>query len=265
MSEDSTRDASQLSYEELYRQNVTLRQELDDLKLNLQSMWALLVDTNRKLQVSSASIKAAVSSLLNYDIFWDGANQHEFLTTINTSVDQVTKLVALLALALRAEEGSLELKREPQDLQEIISIVLDHGANAFPKLTLAATLPADGRPVLVDYEYLITALELMCETFEAIASLERIQVQATEDQDHWFLDFKHLDQPIVALVLSPLDWRTNRLPHVPALPLEYLLRLQVARQILRLQGIETEALADAAEAAGLRLRVPAAVTESSAH
>jgi len=263
MPEESKRDVTQLSYDELYQQNLVLRRELDELKVSLHSVWALLVDTSRKLQVSSASIKAAVSSLLNYDIFWDGANQHEFLTTINTSVDQVAKLVALLALAFRAEEGSLELKREPHDLQEIISLVQDHGANAFPKLMLATTLPADGRPVLVDYEYMITALELLCETFETVAGLDHIQIQATESQDIWFLDFKYLDRPIVALILSPLDWQTDRLLTIPALPLEYLLRLHVARQILRLQGIGVEILDSPTGQFGLRLRVPTAATESS--
>lgn len=162
----------------------------------------------------------------------------------------------------RAEEGSLNLKLEPHDLQEIISVVQDHGAIAFPKLMLDITLPEVGRPVLVDYEYLITSLELLCEAFEAVAGLEYIQIQATENQDVWFLDFKYLDRSIIALILSPLDWQTDRLPTIPSQPLEYLLRLHVARQILRLHGVGVEILDSITGQFGLRLRVPTAATES---
>jgi K+-sensing histidine kinase KdpD len=265
MDEQPERIPARLSYEELYQQNLALQRELAELRTSWQSVWALLVDASRRLQVSSASIKAAVSSLLNYDIFWDGANQHEFLTTINTSVDQAAKLVALLALTLRTEEGSLELKPEPHNLQEIISIVQDRSALAFPKLMLAIALPAEGRPVLVDYEYLITALELLCEVFEVVAGLEYLQVQATENEDNWFLDFRELDPAIVQSILSPLDWQTDRLAGTQTLPLDYLLRLYVVRQILRLQNIDVEILDSATGKAALRLRVPIAVTESITH
>jgi len=36
-----------------------------------RALWLLLVQLSRKLQISSASIKAGVSSLLDYSIFWD--------------------------------------------------------------------------------------------------------------------------------------------------------------------------------------------------
>ena len=93
---------------ELYQQTLDLRRQLAELTAKQRMVWALFIDASRKLQISSASIKAAVSSLLNYDIFWDGANQHEFLTTINSSVDQAAKLASLLTLAVRSEAGSLE-------------------------------------------------------------------------------------------------------------------------------------------------------------
>jgi hypothetical protein len=107
--------------DELKRTNKELKRELEALKMERQVIWPLLVETSRRLQVSSASIKAAVSSLLSYDIFWDSANQHEFLKTIDTSVDQVGKLSTLFSLAFRLEAGTLVLKRELQNLQEILT------------------------------------------------------------------------------------------------------------------------------------------------
>ena len=41
-----------------------------------QAMWSLVVQLSRKMQVSSASIKAGVSSLMDYNIFWDSPTQH---------------------------------------------------------------------------------------------------------------------------------------------------------------------------------------------
>ena len=121
----------------------------------------MLAGANRRLQMSSAAIKAAVSSLLNYDIFWDGANQHEFLETINTSVDQAGRMVKLMTLAFRLEAGSLVIKCEPQVLQEIVSVVQDHITTRFPHLAFGLTLPQTGGPALVDYEFLMIALEYL--------------------------------------------------------------------------------------------------------
>ena len=49
-----------------------LNRELEEAKIINQSMWSLLVEITNRLQMSSSAIKAAVSSLLDHDIFWDG-------------------------------------------------------------------------------------------------------------------------------------------------------------------------------------------------
>jgi hypothetical protein len=255
--EESAQNTPTLSYKELYQQTVDLRHELADFKTKQRMVLALFVDASRKLQISSASIKAAVSSLLNYDIFWDGANQHEFLTTIDASVDQVAKLTSLLVLAVRSEEGSLELKREPHDLQEIISVVQDSGTVSFPKLVLEISLPQEGKPALVDYEYLTTALELLCEVFEARLRSPFVRLQAIEEQNRWLLDFDGIDSTLMQQIELSLDWQVDDLPAANALPLDYLLRLYIVRQIVRLQGIEVEALTSSSGERTLRLLVPA--------
>ena len=154
------------TYEELVQLNQALNQEVSVLKIEKHAIWMMLSGTNRRLQMASAAIKAAVSSLLNYDIFWDGANQHEFLETINASVDQSGRLVKLLTLVFRLEAGNLLLKREPQVLQEIVSAVQDHISTRFPHLTFGLTLPQEGVPALVDYEFLMLALEFLLEVIE---------------------------------------------------------------------------------------------------
>jgi hypothetical protein len=257
--EESAQDMSAVPYEELYQQTLDLRRQLAELTARQRMVWALFINASRKLQISSASIKAAVSSLLNYDIFWDGANQHEFLTTINSSVDQAAKLASLLTLAVRSEAGSLEIKREPHDLREIISVVQDSGKISFPKLALDITLPEEGKPALVDYEYLTTALELVGEVFEARLPERIVGVQAIESTDRWFLDFTGLESDLIHLIQSSLAWQVDELLAGTSLPLDYLLRLYIVGQILRLQSIKVEVLTHPTGELTLRLHVPAAV------
>jgi len=255
---ESPHDMPTQSHEELYQQTLDLRRQLDELTAKQRLVWALFIDASRKLQISSASIKAAVSSLLNYDIFWDGANQHEFLTTINSSVDQAGKLASLLTLAVRSAAGSLELKREPHDLREIILAVQDGGRSSFPSLALNITLPAEGKPALVDYEYLTTALALLGEVFETQLPAQPIRVQASESPDSWLLDFSGFDSKLIRLVQSSFAWQIDDLLAEEFLPLDYLLRLYIVTQICRLQSIKVETVTDPSGELTLRLHVPAA-------
>ena len=101
-----------LSYDELLQQNQALLHKVEEFQEQENYIWNLYADTSRKLQVYSASIKAAVSSLLNYDIFWDSKNQHEFLETIDRSANQVSEMIVLLTLAFRAQANNLVLSRD---------------------------------------------------------------------------------------------------------------------------------------------------------
>lgn len=149
-----------------------------------QALWSLFVLISRKLQVSSASIKASVSSLLDYNIFWDGSSQHEFLESINTSTNQITKLITLVSLASRAQAGSLTLKPEPQMLQEIVSVAVDQmkkaGASFDPKVNLSSS----NKTVLVDYEYFLLALKLMFEILiDMDCPIGSVQVSVKETEE----------------------------------------------------------------------------------
>ena len=151
---------------------------------NLQAqetfVWNLFAETSRKLQVYSASIKAAVSSLLNYDIFWDSKNQHEFLETIDSSVNQVSEMIVLLTLAFRTQANNLVLSRDLHLLQEILSVSHAMAMKKYPDIRLEVSFPSDGMPVLVDYEYLTKALLLLYEVIFAQAPAGSLRVEASE-------------------------------------------------------------------------------------
>ena len=236
---DQSEQREELTYEELFNQTRELEKEIEALKAEKYFAWDLFLEVGRRLQVSSASIKAAVSSLLNYEILWDPANQHEFLQTIDNSVERSSRLVVLLTLAFRAEAGKLELHREPQVFQEIMAILQADIANNFPDLVEKFTLPKDGKHVIVDYEYLILSLKYIFEFLSTRTGIDKLQVQVVEKEEYWILEIQGLDQSTKNLIETMQYCKTvESLAAENLIVPEYILGLHVACEILHLQEVE---------------------------
>jgi K+-sensing histidine kinase KdpD len=244
-----------LSYDELLDQNRALRQEIEELQALEPFVWNLFADTSRKLQIYSASIKAAVSSLLNYDIFWDTTNQHEFLETIDSSVNQVSEMIVLLTLAFRAQANSLELRRDSQLLQEILSVSQMVATKKLPDIKLDISFPPAGKPVLVDYEYLTKALVLLFEVLFAQAPTEPIRVVASETSGAWYLEFAGLDPQILNMI-EQMHYCKAMPASNELLSAENILRLHIICEILHLQQISIDVIDEPERPPILRLRVP---------
>jgi hypothetical protein len=244
-----------LSYDELLQQNQALIHEIKQLQAQENFNWNLFAETGRKLQVYSASIKAAVSSLLNYDIFWDSKNQHEFLETIDNSVNQVSEMIVLLTLAFRAQANNLVLSQDSHVLQEILSVSHTMAVKKNPDLRLEVSFPSNGMPVLVDYEYLTKALLLLYEVSFAQAPSQLIRVEARETVGAWFLDFNGLEPQIIKIIDT-----MHRCKARPAsnefLSADNILKLDVICEILHLQQITLEVLDELGRLPILRLRIP---------
>lgn len=216
-----------------------LSQILRDFRMVEAQNLGLYADVSRKLQLYSASIKAAVSSLLNHDFFWDSANQHEFLESINASVSQVSDMTVLLTLAFRAEAGTLEMERDPQHLQEILSVSLANARLRFPNLKIIASYPPQGKMVRVDYEYLTKAFLLIFEVLNASRGQKSLEIVASESGQVWNVVFSGLD--IVYLnVLKQQNHLTGKPLELSSLSVENTLRLKVASEILQEQEIEID-------------------------
>ncbi len=223
-----------------------------------QAMWSLLVQLSRKMQVSSASIKAGVSSLLDYNIFWDGSTQHEFLNSIDASSDQLSRLIMLLSLVSRAQAGSLEIKAEPQMLQEIVSMVREQVQKESNGLVLEITLPQTGKPVLVDYEYLMLALRFIFVVLSDI-NLEptTLNVFAFESEQGWKLDIvspRSIMEPFVLMVKD----RIVELLNANTISPENRLKLYIVYRIFLHMKILVELVEYSDHKTGLRLIVPCA-------
>ncbi len=250
--------------DELRQENQALQEELAELRVRNQSTWALLVGISRRLQISSASIKAAVSSLLNYDIFWDVSAQHEFLETINSSADKASDLIMLVALAFRFEAGTLEMKPEPNLLQEILSVVKDEEAAQLSKLQLEIAFPEEGELVFVDYEYLRLAFRLLFEILAEVGPQSRsVRITAMEDAGNWRIDIGGMTREVVELLPSIRCCSPEELiSHAEGVPPEILLKFYIVCHILCAQGIRSENYKDLEGNVGLRLVVPIASEKS---
>ncbi|MCJ7532645.1 MAG: hypothetical protein MUO64_16660 [Anaerolineales bacterium] len=249
------------SHKTLAEENSTLRQELEALKAEKKFIWTLLVDISRRLQVSSASIKAAVSSLLSYDILWDFANQHEFLETIDASTDQAAQLVLLLSLSFRLEAERLELKQEPHALQEILSNVQAESAARFPGLDLELSMPLEGKPVWVDYEYLNIALSLFIEVFQAYTDHKKILLHVSERPECWTLDFDGMDPAMIRLLNTIRHCEVDSQFSGQSLSPEHILSFHIAFKLFHLQGIRMEIKSKPDSQPQLSIFVPVVVSK----
>jgi len=247
--------------EDAQRQILTLQRQLTELQAQNRAMWTLLAEVSRRLQASSTSIKAAASSLLDHDIFWDGSNQHEFLETIDHSVDQGADLITLMMLAFRSEANSLEMKLEPHTLQEILSAVLDTISAEKPVLHFDIVLPTTGRPVFVDYGYLAVGLRLLLEVLidtEMVSA--KLKLRVAEDKDYWHLDIIDIQEPVTDAITHLCQSRFDDLMLVDRLSPENVLKLFTASRIIRLQNIQLEVQESEQGGINLRLMIPTALT-----
>jgi len=240
---------------DLSAENLALRQQLEELTAHSQTIQTLLVEVNRKLQLSSASIKAAVSSLLTPDFFWDASAQHEFLQTIDDSVNQASELISLVALAFQIETDSLHIHREPQMLQEILAAVLDEITAKHSSDALRLNYPDDGRLVLVDFEYLKIALKLLLEgILPAEPRANPILITALENPSGWLLRMDGIDPQVLEQVIDVVRCVHEILTSIQRMQPDKVLMILLANQLFKLLGIQIE-LADHKPA--MQLVIPA--------
>jgi K+-sensing histidine kinase KdpD len=224
---------------ELAKLNQSLRLELDQSSIQNKYLWKTLVDTSRRLQVTTSSIKAAVTSLLMYDIFWDAANQHEFLATINTSIDQASELVKLVVLSSRLQADELEIKCEPHPLQEILSVLRMDISKRYPDLLEDMEFPPEGKLVKVDYEYFKIALEMLLKLYSSRCGEQKIQIEASESTESWLLRLNGVDPEFTELIRLIIQSNISPQPSIN-LTTENVLQLHIICEILHLQKIKFE-------------------------
>jgi hypothetical protein len=223
----------------LQKQVQELQNKLDQLRADNQTIWKLLVQIANRLQRSSTSIKTAVSSLLDYDIFWDATTQYEFLQAIDSSTDELSDLIVLMTLAFRSQAKTLEIETEPNMIQEILATLQNTIAKNNRPIQLIINHPAEGKPVLVDYQYLSVALGLLVEVITGEdKGVTRLSMQATEFAESWHLQINDLNTSLVTIIHHFLAQSNDITTIVNQILPENALKLMTACRILHLQNIK---------------------------
>jgi hypothetical protein len=161
----------------------------------------------------------------------------------------------LLALAFRAQANSLVLSSDFHLLQEILSASQAIASKKMPDFKLDISFPPDGKPVLVDYEYLTKALVLFYEVLFAQSPAEKIRVIASETDGSWFLDFLGINPSIIKIIEQMNHCQTQSRSN-EILSAENILRLHVICEILHLQQISVDEHHEPEQPSILRLSIP---------
>lgn len=239
MSEEKTLDKlSSYSKEDLleYIKNVEL--ELMSSQLNNRTLWSTLGRIIDHIQISSAGIKAAVTSLLDYDIVWDGSTEHEFLEIIDNNIDLVSNKILLITIASKIETDQLELCLEPNSIEEVISHVIDNLAGVYQDCPVNINLTDGGKPILVDFDYFAMALQLLMEIIiDYVGEVKPCCIEVTSQESFWNVNIIGVKQRILTIISDlPADIPTNKLAEDLMLPIDKL-KLLVLGKLIKAQNI----------------------------
>jgi len=122
---------------------------------------ALLSSVSHDLRTPLATIKAAVTSLLQRDVQWDEDALVDQLNAINEESDRLNQVIGNLLSMSRIESGAVQLEKREYALAEVLSSALRRLAPRLRTHPLTLDVPPDLPPVSLDFaafEQIITNL-----------------------------------------------------------------------------------------------------------
>jgi two-component system sensor histidine kinase KdpD len=162
--------------QEEQRNRALALQETDRLRT------ALLNSVSHDLRTPLASIKASASSLLDREVRWSDAERDEFLATINTEADRLTRLVHNLLDMSRIEAGALDPRLVESSVAEVVGPVVRR-ARAASRQRVDVDVPEELPPVLVDPVRLDQVLTNLLDNARSYATASPVQVVARRAGD----------------------------------------------------------------------------------
>lgn len=137
-------------------QDITRDKELDRMKS------ALLSTVSHELRTPLATIKGFVSTLLAEDVQWDDNAQKEFLESISSETDRLTKLVQNLLDMSRIQAGALTIQCELYSLNDLLPQVV-RGFGGSLEYRIFETMAPDLPPVWMDVSRISTVMRNLIE------------------------------------------------------------------------------------------------------
>jgi signal transduction histidine kinase len=103
---------------------IELREELQDLKRQMQLQEDFVSTISHELRTPLGFIKGYSTSLLREDTSWDEATQKEFLTIIDEEADRLSLLIENVLESARLQSKTLPLRFQPLRLDAVLRDVV---------------------------------------------------------------------------------------------------------------------------------------------
>src|SRR5215211_3554879 len=162
--------------QEEQRNRALALQETDRLRT------ALLNSVSHDLRTPLASIKASASSLLDREVRWSDAERDEFLATINSETDRLTRLVHNLLDMSRIEAGALDPRLVETSLAELAGPPARR-ARAASGQRVTVEVPEELPPVLADPVRIDQVLTNLLDNARSYAPGSPVEVVAHQTGD----------------------------------------------------------------------------------
>ena len=143
---------------------------------------ALFNSISHELRTPLASIIGAISSLLDTEGVYSGADKKELLETVQEGAARMDRLVANLLDTARLESGMMQLKKDWCDVEDVIGIALRRVAECIEGRPLLINIPEELPLVRADCvlleQVLINLLDNACKY-----SIDGSEIAITASQD----------------------------------------------------------------------------------
>jgi len=146
---------------------------------------ALLSSVSHDLRTPLTAIKAAATSLLQEDVYWNNEARRGFALSIVRQADRLNRLVGNLLDMSRIEEGALRPEKEWYHLAELIYDILDRLRPMLQDRVVQTHIAGDLPPVELDYLHMDQVLTNLLENAVRYTPPDSpIEICARQDDQH---------------------------------------------------------------------------------
>ena len=168
-------------------ERIRLAEDADKARITAETerlRSSLLISVSHDLRTPLASILGAASSLKIYGNDYSQTTRDELVTTIEEEAERLNRFVANLLDTTRLESGSLDIKRELTDVEEIVGSALQRAGKVLANHSISVDLAPDLPMLPLDGVLLEqTLFNLLDNAAKYAPSGTRIEVRAKVQDD----------------------------------------------------------------------------------
>ena len=198
-------------------ERIVLARDTDQARISVETerlRSALLASLSHDLKTPLASITGAATALRQYYELYDAKQRRDLIGMIETEADRLGRFVANLLDMAKLSSGSIELRREPTDIGEVVATALQRCSELLKQRRVEVEVPADLPMLSLDpvlFEQILVNLIDNAARYSSVDST--LTIRAIRHAQA--IDIQVLDEGpgIPAEELQRVFERFHRLPH----------------------------------------------------